>query len=108
MNVLDIEVVPFGIEQANIAREAYRQFGKGSGHQAQVSFTDCTSYAIGVALDQPLLVRGGGFLDRRAANRHRRLITLRRRKPMGRRGHRPRAQSALRWERRTALPRSLP
>lgn len=45
MNVLDIEVVPFDIEQANIAREAYRQFGKRSGHQAQVSFNDCMNYA---------------------------------------------------------------
>ena len=43
LNALDIEVVPFDIEQASIAREAYQQFGKGSGHQAQLNFGDCLS-----------------------------------------------------------------
>jgi ribonuclease VapC len=62
VNALGIEVVPFDIEQANIAREAYRQFGEGSGHQAQLNFGDCLSYATAVALEQPLLFKGGGFL----------------------------------------------
>ncbi|NDA12425.1 MAG: PIN domain-containing protein, partial [Actinobacteria bacterium] len=62
VNALDVEVVPFDIEQANIAREAYRQFGKGSGHQAQLNFGDCLSYATAVALEQPLLFKGEDFL----------------------------------------------
>ncbi|MAK40009.1 MAG: VapC toxin family PIN domain ribonuclease [Micrococcales bacterium] len=62
LNALDIEVVPFDIEQASIAREAYQQFGKGSEHQAQLNFGDCLSYATAVALEQPLLFKGGDFL----------------------------------------------
>ena len=61
LNALDIEVVPFDIEQASIAREAYQQFGKGSGHQAQLNFGDCLSYATAVALERPLLFKGGDF-----------------------------------------------
>ena len=63
LNALDIEVVPFDVEQASIAREAYQQFGKGSGHQAQLNFGDCLSYATAVALEQPLLFKGGDFLQ---------------------------------------------
>ena len=62
LNTLDIEVVPFDIEQASIAREAYQQFGKGSGHQAQLNFGDCLSFATAVALEEPLLFKGGDFL----------------------------------------------
>ncbi|NDA59909.1 MAG: type II toxin-antitoxin system VapC family toxin, partial [Actinobacteria bacterium] len=35
---------------------------KGSGHQAQLNFGDCLSYATAVALEQPLLFKGGDFL----------------------------------------------
>ena len=62
LNALDIEVVPFDIEQASVARAAYQQFGKGSGHKAQLNFGDCLSYATAVALEQPLLFKGGDFL----------------------------------------------
>ena len=62
VNALDIDVIPFDIEQANIAREAHQQFGKGSGHQAQLNFGDCLSYATAVALEQPLLFKGEDFL----------------------------------------------
>ena len=61
LNALDIEVVPFDVEQASVARAAYQQFGKGSGHKAQY-FGDCLSYATAVALEQPLLFKGGNFL----------------------------------------------
>lgn len=58
---LDIEIVPFNLEQAEIARETYRRFGKGSGHPAKLNFGDCLSYAVAVALDQPLLFKGNDF-----------------------------------------------
>jgi ribonuclease VapC len=32
--------------QARIAREAYRDFGKGSGHPAKLNFGDCFAYAL--------------------------------------------------------------
>ncbi len=36
-----IEIEAVTPEQARIARDAYRDFGKGSGHAAQLNFGDC-------------------------------------------------------------------
>lgn len=47
--------------QARIAREAYRDFGKGSGHKAQLNFGDCFAYALARALNEPLLFKGNDF-----------------------------------------------
>jgi ribonuclease VapC len=47
--------------QARIAREAYRDFGKGSGHPARLNFGDCFAYALAKALREPLLYKGGDF-----------------------------------------------
>ena len=48
-------------EQARIAREAYRDFGKGSGHPAQLNFGDCFAYALAKTLGEPLLFKGRDF-----------------------------------------------
>jgi ribonuclease VapC len=48
-------------EQALIAREAYRDFGKGSGHLARLNFGDCFSYALAKAKNEPLLFKGQDF-----------------------------------------------
>jgi ribonuclease VapC len=32
--------------QARLARDAYRDFGKGSGHPARLNFGDCFAYAL--------------------------------------------------------------
>ncbi|SEP61167.1 type II toxin-antitoxin system VapC family toxin [Microlunatus flavus] len=58
---LDIEVVPFDAEQARVARQAYRDFGRGSGHPARLNFGDCFSYALASVRREPLLFVGGGF-----------------------------------------------
>lgn len=47
--------------QARLAREAYRDFGKGSGHKAQLNFGDCFSYALSKATAKPLLYKGSDF-----------------------------------------------
>jgi ribonuclease VapC len=47
--------------QARIAREAYRDFGKGSGHSANLNFGDCFSYALAKAMDEPILFKGDDF-----------------------------------------------
>jgi ribonuclease VapC len=47
--------------QAQIAREAYRDFGKGSGHQAQLNFGDCFAYALARDFREPLLFKGNDF-----------------------------------------------
>jgi ribonuclease VapC len=47
--------------QARVAREAYRDFGKGSGHKAQLNFGDCFAYALAKTLNEPLLFKGTDF-----------------------------------------------
>jgi ribonuclease VapC len=47
--------------QARIAREAYRDFGKGSGHPARLNFGDCFAYALAKAMREPLLYKGEDF-----------------------------------------------
>src|SRR5580698_7709993 len=39
-------VEPVTIQQARLAREAYRDYGKGSGHPARLNFGDCFAYAL--------------------------------------------------------------
>lgn len=48
-------------EQARTAREAYRDFGKGSGHKAALNFGDCFAYALAKATGEPLLFKGRDF-----------------------------------------------
>jgi uncharacterized protein with PIN domain len=47
-------------EQAELARAAYRRFGRGR-HPAGLNFGDCFSYALSVATDEPLLFKGDDF-----------------------------------------------
>jgi len=47
--------------QARIARQAYRDFGKGSGHPASLNFGDCFAYALAKAKREPLLFKGKEF-----------------------------------------------
>jgi ribonuclease VapC len=58
---LSLIIVPLDETQARIAREAYRDFGKGSGHKAQLNFGDCFAYALAKALNEPLLYKGTDF-----------------------------------------------
>jgi ribonuclease VapC len=48
-------------DHARIAREAYRVFGKGSGHPARLNFGDCFSYALAIEKNEPLLFKGDDF-----------------------------------------------
>ena len=57
-----IAVEPVTLEQARLAREAYRDFGKGSGHPAKLNFGDCFAYALAKATGEPLLFKGDGFI----------------------------------------------
>jgi ribonuclease VapC len=47
-------------EQAEIARAAFRKFGKGR-HAANLNFGDCFSYALAKANGLPLLFKGNDF-----------------------------------------------
>jgi ribonuclease VapC len=56
-----IAIEPVTEAQARIAREAYRDFGRGSGHPARLNVGDCFSYALAKALGEPLLFKGNDF-----------------------------------------------
>jgi ribonuclease VapC len=55
-----ITVEAVSANQAQIARQAYRDFGKGR-HKAGLNFGDCFAYALAKELDEPLLFKGGDF-----------------------------------------------
>ncbi len=57
----NIKLVSVDETQARIAREAYRDFGKGSNHPAQLNFGDCFAYALAKATGEPLLFKGNDF-----------------------------------------------
>lgn len=65
----DIAVEALTLEQAKIARQAYRDYGKGSGHPANLNFGDCFSYALAREKREPILFKGDDFghTDLRAA-----------------------------------------
>jgi ribonuclease VapC len=56
-----IELTPFTVAQALIARDAYQRFGRGSGHPARLNMGDCFSYALARDLGEPLLFKGRDF-----------------------------------------------
>ena len=62
--LLDLEVAiePVTAEQACIARQAYRDFGRGSGHKANLNFGDCFAYALARVRREPLLYKGDDFI----------------------------------------------
>jgi ribonuclease VapC len=47
---------------AQVARNAYRDFGRGSGHPAKLNFGDCFAYALAKSMDEPLLFKGNDFI----------------------------------------------
>jgi ribonuclease VapC len=54
-------VEPVTEAQARIARDAYRDFGKGSGHPAKLNFGDCFAYALAKHRGETLLFKGDDF-----------------------------------------------
>jgi ribonuclease VapC len=57
---LSVRVEPVTLRQAERARQAYRDFGKGR-HKAGLNFGDCFAYALAKELDEPLLFKGNDF-----------------------------------------------
>jgi ribonuclease VapC len=58
----DIQIEPVTVEQARIARQAYRDYGKGSGHPACLNFGDCFSYALARDKREPILFKSDDFI----------------------------------------------
>ena len=55
-----IELVPVDMDQAHIARKAFRKFGKGR-HPAKLNYGDCFSYALAKVTGKALLFKGDDF-----------------------------------------------
>jgi ribonuclease VapC len=56
-----MDVVPFGRDLVESARDAYRRYGRGSGHAARLNFGDCLSYALAKHRNTTLLFKGDDF-----------------------------------------------
>jgi ribonuclease VapC len=56
----EIVIESVTLEQAEIAREAYRDFGKGR-HRAGLNFGDCFAYALAKEKGEALLFKGDDF-----------------------------------------------
>ena len=63
LRLLEVEVEPVTARQAEVARLAYRRFGRGSGSKAALNFGDCFSYALSVTAGEPLLYVGADFAE---------------------------------------------
>ncbi|TAM59712.1 type II toxin-antitoxin system VapC family toxin [bacterium] len=57
---IDAEVVAFLPEDVPLARQAYRDYGKGRD-RAGLNFGDCFAYALSVKTGEPLLYKGDDF-----------------------------------------------
>lgn len=55
-----IELMAVTLKQAEIARQAYRDFGKGR-HKAGLNLGDCFAYALAKEMNEPLLFKGEDF-----------------------------------------------
>jgi ribonuclease VapC len=56
----DLHIVAVDPEQADLARSAWRKYGKGR-HPAALNFGDCFSYALAKSSSEPLLAKGTDF-----------------------------------------------
>ena len=60
LEAASIELVPVTTEQADVARRAWRRFGKGN-HPAGLNFGNCFVYALAATSREPLLFKGQDF-----------------------------------------------
>jgi ribonuclease VapC len=57
---MQIAVIPVSLPQAELARRAHRQYGRGN-HKAALNFGDCFSYALAKIWVQSFLYKGNDF-----------------------------------------------
>jgi ribonuclease VapC len=58
----EIEILPVDLKQIEVARAAYRDYGKGSGHPAQLNFGDVFAYALTTTSRRKLICKGDDFV----------------------------------------------
>jgi len=56
----NLKIAPVDGEQIEIARSAWRRYGKGR-HPAALNFGDCFAYALAKSAGEPLLAKGTDF-----------------------------------------------
>ena len=56
----EVEIVSVDAEQTDMARRAWRRFGRGR-HPAGLNYGDCFSYALAATYGEPLLFKGDDF-----------------------------------------------
>jgi ribonuclease VapC len=56
----NLQVVPVDTDQAELARSAWRKYGKGR-HPAGLNFGDCFSYALAKSTGESILAKGADF-----------------------------------------------
>ena len=61
LELFQVVIEPVTPGQARRARDAYRDFGRGSGHPARLNFGDVFSYALATDLRAPLLFKGADY-----------------------------------------------
>lgn len=57
---VSMQIESVTLQQAQIARQAYRDFGKGR-HKAGLNLGDCFAYALAKEMHEPLLFQGKDF-----------------------------------------------
>ena len=62
MSAAQIEVVALSEADARAGAEAFRRYGRGSGHRAKLNFGDCFAYALARTRGLPLLFKGDDFI----------------------------------------------
>ncbi len=63
LELFEVDIVPVTLDQGKVARDANKDFGKGSGHAAKLNFGDCFSYALAKERGEPLLFKGKDFSE---------------------------------------------
>ena len=56
-----IEILSVDPKQVEVARAAYRDYGKGTGHRAKLNFGDVFAYALAATTRRKLLCKGDDF-----------------------------------------------
>ena len=57
----DIRIEPVSERQARLALDAFRRYGKGTGHPAGLNYGDCFAYALAADTGEVLLFKGDDF-----------------------------------------------
>jgi ribonuclease VapC len=60
LQTTQIGIQPITVQQAKLARQAYRDYGKGR-HPAGLNLGDCFAYALAKDKGEPLLFKGDDF-----------------------------------------------